>query len=106
MGLMMLGKQQYTAELLVPEQSASEIELAVEKLKSNKPPGIDQIPAELMKAGGGTIHVEIHKLIISIWNKNKLPEEWKESITVSIYKKGDKTDGSNYRGISLLPTAY
>ena len=35
-----------------------------------------------------------------------MPEEWKESITVSIYKKGDKTDCNNYRGISLLPTTY
>jgi sorting nexin-29 len=35
-----------------------------------------------------------------------LPEEWKESITVPVYKKGNKTDCSNYRGISLLPTKY
>jgi len=48
----------------------------------------------------------IHKLIISIWNKEELPGEWKESIIVSIHKKGDKTDCNNYRGISLLPTTY
>ena len=48
----------------------------------------------------------IHKLIISIWNKEELPEEWKESIIVPIYKKRDKTDCNNYRGISLLPTTY
>jgi len=35
-----------------------------------------------------------------------LPEKWKESIIVPIYKKGDKTDCNNYTGISLLPTTY
>ena len=96
----------HTAEPLVPEPRASEIELAIEMLRSHKSPGIDQIPAELIKEGGKTIFCEIHKLIISIWNKEELPQEWKESIIVPIYKKGDKTDCSNYRGISLLPTLY
>jgi len=49
--------------------------------------------------------LEIHKCITSIW-KEKLPEEWKESITVLIHKKEEKTDCNNYRGISLLPTTY
>ena len=96
----------HTAETLVPEPSAFVVPLAIEKLRNYKPPGIDQIPAEMIKAGDRTIRCEIHKLIISIWNKEKLPEKWKESITVPIYKKGDKTDCSNYRGISLLPTTY
>jgi hypothetical protein len=96
----------HTAELLVPEPSVSEIELAIDKLKSHKSPGIDQIPAELIKAGGRKVRSEIYKLIISILNKEELPEEWKESIIVPIYKKGDKTDCNNYRGISLLPTTY
>jgi len=78
-----------TAEPLVPEPSASEFELAIDKLKSRKSPGIDQIPAELFKAGSRTIFLEIHKLITSIWKKEKLPEKWKESIKVSIHKKGD-----------------
>ena len=79
---------------------------SIEKLKNHKSPGIDQIPAELIKAGGRTIGCEIHKLIISIWNKEELPDEWKESIIVPIYKKWDKTDCNNYRGISPLPTTY
>ena len=80
--------------------------MAIVKLKSHKSPGIDQMPAELIKAGGRTICLEIHKLITSIWKREKLSEEWKESIIVPIHKKGDKTDCNNYRGISLLPTTY
>jgi len=56
----------HTAEPLVPEPTASEVELAIENLKSHKSPGIDQIPAELIKTGGRTICCEIHKHIISI----------------------------------------
>jgi len=70
----------HTAEPLVTEPSASEGDLAIDKLKSHKSPGIDQILTELVKAWGKTIHYEIHKLIISIWNKEELPEEWKELI--------------------------
>jgi len=86
----------HTAEPLVPEPSAFEVELAIAKLNSHKSPGIVQIQAELIKAGGRAIRSEIHKLTISTWNKQKLPEEWKESINVPIYKKDNKTD---YRGI-------
>jgi hypothetical protein len=35
----------HTAELLVPNPSVFEVEMAIEKLKSYKLPGIDQIPA-------------------------------------------------------------
>ena len=90
----------------MPEPSAWEVELAIEKLKSHKSPGIDQIPAELIKAGGRTIRGAFHKLIIAIWNKEELPEEWKESVIVPIHKKGDKIECNNYRGISLLATTY
>ena len=35
-----------------------------------------------------------------------MPEEWKESILLPIYKLGEKTDCSSYRGISILTTTY
>jgi hypothetical protein len=95
-----------TAEPLVPEPSDSEVDMAIEKLKRHKSPGIDQIPAELIQAGRRTFPSEIHKLINSIWNKEEFPEQWKESIIVPIYKKGDNTDCSNHRGLSLLSTTY
>ena len=78
--------------------------MAIEKLKCHKSPSIDQIPSELIKAGGSRICSEIHKLINSIWNQEELPEPWKESICVPMYKKGDKTDCGNYRGMLLLST--
>jgi hypothetical protein len=61
-------------------------------LKICKSPGIHQIPAELIRAGGVTKWPEIHKRINSIWNKEEVPEQWKEYISVHIYKKGDNTD--------------
>jgi hypothetical protein len=63
-------------------------------------PGSDQIPAELSQAGGKTLLSVIHILINSIWNKEELPDQCKKSIIVPIYKKRDKTDCNNYRGVS------
>jgi len=80
----------HTAEPVVPKPSVLEFELALQKLKSHKSPGIVHIPAELIKACGRTIRCAIRKLIIDIWNKEELPEEWKKSGIVPIHKKGEK----------------
>jgi hypothetical protein len=53
--------------------------------------------AELYQAGGETLVSVIHKLITSIWNKEEMPDQWKESIIVPIHKTGDKTDCNNYQ---------
>jgi hypothetical protein len=66
-----------------------------------KSPGRDEIPSELIQAGGEILHSVIHKLINSAWNKEELPVQWKESIIVPVHKKGDKIDCNNYCGISL-----
>jgi sorting nexin-29 len=96
----------HTAEPFVPEPNASEVEVAIGKLKRYKSPGVDQIPAEIIQAGGETLRSEIRKLIKLIRNKEELPHQWKESTVAPIHKKGDKIDCSNYRGISLLSTSY
>jgi predicted nucleic acid-binding protein len=75
-------------------------------LKSFKSPGSDQILAELIQAGAEILRSKIHKLINSSWNKEKLPDHWKESIIVPVHKKGDKADCRNYRWILLLSTSY
>jgi hypothetical protein len=86
MGLMMFGRQNYkwhSHECL--SQVPLEFEMATEKPKRHKSPGNDQIPAEFITSGNRTIHSEIHKLINSIWNKEELPVDWKESIAVPTY---------------------
>jgi hypothetical protein len=92
----------HTAEPLLPDPSAFEVDIAIENYKDTN----NQIPTEFMKAEGRTMRFDIHKLIYSIWNKEELPEEWKESIIVPIYKKGDTTNCSKYRDTSLMSTMY
>jgi hypothetical protein len=95
----------HTAEPLVPDPSPYEVEIVIAKFKRYKSPGSDLIPAELIQEGGETLRSEIHTLINSIWNTEELPHQWKESITLPIYKKGDKSDCSYYYWISLLSTS-
>jgi hypothetical protein len=74
----------HTAEPLLPQLSAYEVEIYIDKLKRHISPSTDQIPAELIKAGGRIIPSDIHKLINLIQNKKVLLEVWKESIIVPI----------------------
>jgi hypothetical protein len=55
--------EMHTAEPFLPEPSASEFEVATGKPKRSKYPCVDQIPAELIQAGGETLRSEIHKLV-------------------------------------------
>jgi hypothetical protein len=58
----------------------------------HKSPGFGQILAEFIQAGSNTLCSEISEHINSIWNKEELPDQGKESIIVPAYKKGDKID--------------
>ena len=67
--------EMHTTEPLVTVPSASEVEVAIEELKRHKSPGTDETPAELITAGCKTTCSDIHKLIISIWNKEELNQK-------------------------------
>jgi hypothetical protein len=81
----------HTAQPLVPGPSRLQVEIAIAKLKKYKSPGSDEIPSELIQAGGRILLSAIHKLITSVWNK-ELIDQWKECIIVPVNKKDDKTD--------------
>lgn len=46
------------------------------------------------------------ELMKRIWCGEGIPEDWKTGIIVPLYKKGERNAVKNYRGISLLSTAY
>ena len=48
----------------------------------------------------------LHLVISKIWEGEKLPDEWMDDVVCPIYKKGDKLDCSNYRGITLINATY
>jgi hypothetical protein len=64
----------HRTESLVPDPSPFEVEITIAKFKNSKSPGYSEIATVLIQAGGKTLHSEIHKLINSIWGKEKLPE--------------------------------
>jgi hypothetical protein len=82
----------HKAEPLLPGPSRLEVGFATAKLKNYKLPGNDQIQAEFIQTGSEILLSAIHELINSISNKEKLPDQWKESIIVPIHKNGTKGD--------------
>jgi hypothetical protein len=90
----------------VPPPIYYEINQVVEKLKTHKAVGLENIPAELIKQGGIELKRRIHKLIKKIWQEETVLTEWTEGIICPIYKKGDRMICSNYRPITLLNVVY
>ena len=85
-----------------PDILYSQVEVAIRALKRNKSPGSDGITAELIQTGGEPLARQIHNLCNKAWNEGTIPEEWGKSILVPIPKKGDLSNCSNYRTISLI----
>ena len=82
--------------------SMKAIEEAIHTLKNRKAPGVDNIHNEMIKYRGQALIEEIYELFKKICVHVKIPNQWKESITIPIFKKGAKTEPKNYRGICLL----
>ena len=72
----------------------SEIREALKRTKGSKAMGPDGIPIKVDIA-----IVWLTKMFNNIFRSNKMPEEWRRSILVPIYKnKGDVQSYTNYRG--------
>jgi hypothetical protein len=80
--------------------------MATEKLRSNKSPGIDQIPSELLQAEGKILRSEIHKLINFMLKRRNYHSNVKKSITVTCNKNVRKLTVKNYSEVPILWTTY
>ena len=87
------------------KQTMDEMVRVIKGLKDGKALGGDGIPAEVWKYGGASLSNRLHRWIIKVWEEGHVPQAWKDVNIVTIYKKGDRTECGNYRGISLLSAA-
>ncbi len=78
----------------------------IKQLKSGKAAGVDTIPPKVWKNGGPALHAKLHKFFVFCWEQGKLPQDLRDAVIITLYKnKGEKSDCSNYRGITLLSVA-
>ena len=85
-----------------PPVEPSEVIELISQLKTGKAAGPDLIPSDLLKAAPSWWAPFLAKLFTLVNNTGCIPSSWTHSIVVPIYKKGDSTNPSNYRPISLL----
>ena len=83
--------------------TTAEVERAIDYLKNNKSPGIDSIPAELIKCCKSILAVDITLVLNYVIGQRDFPELWTEGLRSDVFKSGCKLDTGNYRGITVLP---
>eukprot|EP00397_Hematodinium_sp_SG-2012_P000576 GEMP01000577.1.p1 GENE.GEMP01000577.1~~GEMP01000577.1.p1 ORF type:complete len:1315 (+),score=230.29 GEMP01000577.1:2458-6402(+) len=86
-------------EPITPE----EVSAAIKRGANGKAPGEDGIVYEMLKSSGPYGVAWLARIINKIWSGGSVPQDWKDSILIPLYKgKGATTNCDNYRGISLL----
>jgi uncharacterized protein YqeY len=93
-------------EVEVEELTTEDVKKAIRNLKNNKGAGTDGIHPELIKYGGDKLLNKMYDPERQIWEEERMPEEWKETIIVPRHKRGNRDKCDNYRGIALGNAAY
>ena len=92
------------SELCKDEFLDKEIEKGetVKCIKNNKTGRSDGLVGELLKYGGSGKVYLLEQLFSVVWREETVPKQWREGLIVNLFKKGDREDPGNYRGITLL----
>ena len=79
-----------------------EIQSLIEILNPNKASGPDGISNKMLKPVAKQVSVSLNILFNRSFREGKFPKYWKHSNLIPIPKKGDNSDPSNFRPVSLL----
>ena len=79
-----------------------EVEAALKSLKEGKSAEVDNIPAELVQAGGEDVITALTTISNKIWQTGEWPTPWTQSLVITLPKKGNLEQCQNYRTISLI----
>lgn len=78
-----------------------EVQWANNALKNNKAVNIDEILAELLKAGGDLV-MELIRLLNMCWHKQCFPDNWQKRVIVKTSQEGNPRVYNNWKVITFL----
>ena len=90
---------------LEPDILECEVKLALGSITMNKASGGDGIPVELFQILEDDAAKVLHSICQQIWKTQQWPQDWKRSVFISIPKKGNAKECSNYHTIALISHA-
>ena len=88
----------------IPYITSDQVISFIQKLDSSKACGIDGLGPRIIKLAAQVLSPSIALLINKSIKTGKFPTQLKPAKVIPIFKGGTKTDPSNYRPISILPT--
>ena len=95
-------EQQPTDTTLDDLPTLEELQVAVRRMGNGKAAGQSGILPEMLKCGGTPYMSALLDLIKSIWEAERVPQDWVDCNLVPIPKKGDLRSCDNWHGIALL----
>ena len=90
---------------LEPDILECEVKWALGNITMNKASGGDGIPVELFQILKDNAVKVLHSIRQQIWKTRQWPQNWKRSVFISIPKKGNAKEYSNYCTIVLISHA-
>ena len=71
-------------------------------MKKGTSAGVDNIPVELVQAGGEDVITALTTFCKKIWKTGEWPTPWTQSLVITLPKKGNLQQCQNYRTINLI----